>query len=113
MIVPVPLHINRLRERGYNQARLIAGHVAQMRGLPLVPQAIYRQVETHSQVGLNAEEREANMQGAFGADPQTVSAQTILLIDDVYTTGATLAACAQAAREAGAAAVYGLTGTMA
>lgn len=113
IIIPVPLHMNRLQKRGYNQATLLARQVAQMHMLPLFPQAIHRQVETRSQVGLNAEERRTNMQDAFRADPQLIANQNILLIDDVFTTGATIGACAQAAREAGAAAVFGLTVTMA
>jgi ComF family protein len=111
MIVPVPMHTTRLRERGYNQAQLLGEHAAQQLAIPCVPEAVQRLRHTQSQVNLNAQERQANMQDAFEANPQLVSGQTILLIDDVYTTGATLAACAQTALDAGATAVYGLTVT--
>lgn len=113
MLVPVPLHINRLRTRGYNQSELLAQPAAAQLGIPLIAQALQRQTETRSQVGLNAEERQANMTEAFRADPQFVAGKTILLVDDVLTTGATLEACAAAALAAGATAVYGLTVTMA
>lgn len=111
MIVPVPMHTTRLRERGYNQAQLLGEVTAQQLTIPCAADAIRRLRQTQSQVTLNAQERLANMQDAFEANPQIVSGQTILLIDDVYTTGATLAACAQAALDAGALAVYGLTVT--
>lgn len=111
IIVPVPMHTTRLRERGYNQAQLLGEHAAQALAIPCVAEAIRRLRQTQSQVTLNAQERLANMQDAFEAAPQLVSGQTLLLIDDVYTTGATLAACAQAALDAGASAVYGLTVT--
>jgi ComF family protein len=111
IILPVPMHTSRLRERGYNQAQLLGEHAAQQLAIPCVTEAVHRIRQTQSQVTLNAQERIANMQDAFQANPQLVSGQTILLIDDVYTTGATLAACAQAALDAGASAVYGLAVT--
>jgi ComF family protein len=112
-LVPVPLHIDRQQQRGYNQAALLASAVSEVTGIPMLSQALERQIDTRSQVGLNAEERQANVQDAFRARPDLIAHQTILLIDDVYTTGATLEACAQAALEAGASAVYGLTVTAA
>jgi ComF family protein len=113
LVVPVPLHAERLRERGYNQAELLACTVAASSGVMLSHQAVWRTVSTQSQVGLTAQARKQNMQGVFTADPTVVAERAVLMIDDVLTTGATLGACAQAAREAGAAAVYGLTVTMA
>lgn len=113
MIVPVPLYTSRLHERGYNQSQLIGAQVARMQALPMLPQAITRQTETRSQVRLNMRERQQNMENAFIADGLLVRGKTILLIDDVYTTGATLGACALAALDAGAVAVYGLIVTMA
>lgn len=113
IIVPVPLHKTRLAERGYNQAQLLSEHVAEEILLPCLAEAVRRQRNTQSQVTLNAMERQTNLEDAFQANPQIVSGKRILLIDDVYTTGATLSACAQAILQAGAQAVYGLTVTVA
>ena len=106
-VVPVPLHAQRLAERGYNQSALLAGAFAQHMGLPLAESWLSRARQTRSQVGLNAAERQQNVADAFSAD-SVVAGKRLLLIDDVFTTGATLAACAQALRQAGAVAVYGL-----
>lgn len=113
LIIPVPLSKKRLHQRGYNQSELMAQYIAASRSCLLIPQAIGRAIDTRSQVGLNMQERKENMTGVFRADSQIVAGKTILLIDDVCTTGATLEACAQAALEAGAAAVYALTASMA
>jgi ComF family protein len=113
ILIPVPLHTERLQSRGYNQAQLLGEYVAETMMLPISPAALTRQRYTQSQVELGAQARLANVQDAFVADPQAVSGKTILLIDDVYTTGATLSACAVAALAAGARTVYGLTVTAA
>lgn len=113
IVVPVPLHRSRERRRGYNQAKLLVEAVAGQLMQPYATTALTRERNTTSQVGLNGAQRRANVQNAFRGDPQRLAARTILLIDDVYTTGATLAACAQAALDAGAKAVYGLTVTAA
>ena len=113
MIVPVPLNQKRLRQRGYNQSELMARYIAATPPILLMPQAIDRAIDTRSQVGLNMQERKENMKGVFRADSQAVANKTILLIDDVCTTGSTLEACAQAALDAGAKAVYALTVSMA
>jgi ComF family protein len=110
IIVPVPLHTKRLAERGYNQSQILAEVVAAQTGLSCTPQAVQRQRETRSQVEVGTrEQRLINVADAFLADPRLVGQKKILLVDDVCTTGATLSACAQAALEAGAAAVYALT----
>ena len=107
-VVPVPLHEQRMAERGYNQAELLAQHFCQAVGLPLQPEWLARTRETRHQVGLGPSERHTNVVGAFSAGAE-VAGQRLLLVDDVYTTGATLRACAAALLAAGAAAVYGLT----
>ena len=109
MIAPVPLHTTRLEERGYNQSQLIGDQLARRLNSMCLPEALERSRNTPSQVGLNAQERKMNVSDAFHALPELVSGRHILLVDDVLTTGATLQACAEAARAAGAAAVYGLT----
>ncbi len=108
-VIPVPLGPGRLNQRGYNQAALLALFVAAENGWRYLPQALIRQRDTKSQVGLSVEERFANVEGAFLADPRQVEGCHILLVDDVATTGATLAACSQALKEAGAQTVYAVT----
>lgn len=107
MILPVPLHSTRQRERGANQAELLTRHVALTLNLPYSHDTLTRWRDTPPQVGLNREQRLENVRDAFRANTQLNG--KVLLVDDVFTTGATLRACAQAAREAGAHAVYGLT----
>lgn len=107
-IVPVPLHEERMAERGYNQAQLLADCFANGTGIPVMGNAIGRVRSTPYQVGLNARDRVANVKGAFSAVPDRVSAKALLLLDDVSTTGSTMSECAAALRSAGAAAVYGL-----
>jgi ComF family protein len=111
-VTPVPLHAQRQQERGYNQAELLARSFCRQVDLPLQKHWLERQRLTRSQVGLHAHERNLNVADAFRAHP-AVYGKCILLIDDVYTTGATLTACAQAARAAGASTVYALTLAMA
>lgn len=107
-VTPVPLHAQRLAERGYNQSERLAAAFCAATGLALEPDWLARSRETRQQVGLDAAQRQVNVAGAFVASP-AVAGRTLLLIDDVFTTGATLRACAAAALDQGARAVYGLT----
>jgi ComF family protein len=108
-IVPVPLSGLRERTRGYNQALLLARELARELGLPAQPRALRRRRHTPPQArAAGAEERRRNVMGAFEARPSAVRGRALLLIDDVTTTGATLVACAAAAREAGARSVWAL-----
>jgi competence protein ComFC len=109
LVVPVPLGQARAKSRGYNQAALLARGYAELRGLRCAPHGARRWRETGSQVGLSPTERRANVAGAFEGNPRVVGGQTIILVDDVCTTGATLSACAEALLAAGAAEVWGLT----
>lgn len=111
MIIPVPIHTQRLRERGYNQATLIAEDFAIMTQTPCIPEALTRTRATRTQVGLTETERHQNVSGAFVANTQLVRGQRIALLDDVRTTGATLNECALALRDAGARAVVALAVT--
>lgn len=106
-VVPVPLAQERFQERGYNQSELLASAFCHSVQLPLRPAWLIRRRSTQSQVGLTAAERQHNVQDAFVA-ATAVAGKRILLIDDVFTTGATMRACAQAALSAGAQVIYGL-----
>jgi ComF family protein len=109
IVVPVPLGRMRQRQRGYNQVALIARSLAGSLGIDFRPEAIQRIRETRSQVGLDAEARRTNVQGAFQAKPQDVQNSTVCLVDDLMTTGATLVSCAEALRLAGCRQVLGLS----
>lgn len=109
IVVPVPLSNDRLKERGYNQAALIALPIALGLGLKYHPKALKRVRETESQVGLSISQRHENVFGAFIADQRMVSGKNILIVDDVATSGATLNACADALLLARAAEVNAIT----
>lgn len=109
LLVPVPLHPARLRERGYNQAELLARSVSRTMGLPLSPRSLVRRRATRSQTLLNEEERRENVRDAFlVVREEEVRGKKVVLIDDVLTTGATLRSAGSALLEAGADEVYGL-----
>ena len=109
LVAPIPLSAQRMRERGYNQSSLLARPLAYAIQKPYQPQILIRSRETRSQVGLNLVERRANVQGGFLARGDQVRGKVVLLVDDVTTTGSTIDACAQALRDVGVSAVYGLT----
>ncbi|MCC6148152.1 MAG: ComF family protein [Anaerolineaceae bacterium] len=109
LVVPVPLAAQRRLDRGYNQAGLLALPVALSRELRYSNKALRRTRETRSQVGLTGEERHINVKDAFTADSNIVKEKSVLVVDDVATTGATQEACARALLAAGASTIYGLT----
>jgi predicted amidophosphoribosyltransferase len=88
---------------------MIAREVAKFLHLPYAPSVLQRVRETRSQVGLNASARVDNVRGAFYADPNGVQDEVVLIIDDLFTTGATMSACAQALLEARAKMVFGMS----
>ena len=103
VVVPVPLHGSRLRERGYNQSVLIARALARVLDLPVEDRALKRVRATETQTNLDSAQRGANMEGAFLVRRKDlVRGRPVLLVDDVVTTGATANACAAALLEAGA-----------
>ncbi len=109
-IVPVPLHRRRMSARGFNQAQLLARFAGRGLPVPVMPGALVRCRPTPPQRGLGARARAANVAGAFAVPPRrraAVVGTRILLVDDVITTGATMAAAARALSDAGAAAVLG------
>jgi len=109
VLVPVPLHSRRLRERGYNQSALLAAEVGKRNCLPVVADSLVRLRHTKAQVKTaDAEERQRNLAGAFGCRNTKLAGKRVLVVDDVCTTGATLNSCATALRAAGATSVWGL-----
>jgi ComF family protein len=105
-LVPVPVHALRLRQRGYNQAGLLAAELARLVGLPLT-EALVRERPTTQQHRLDRAARLRNLRDAFAAQPATRPPRTVILVDDILTTSATLEACATVLRAAGAERVLG------
>ena len=104
-IVAVPLHASRLRERGFNQAAMLARAAARILALPVLSRALVRTRATGPQTALDRASRAANVRGSMRASPRMVSGVRVLLVDDVFTTGATAAAAAHALLDAGATSV--------
>jgi ComF family protein len=109
VLIPVPLGKKRLKERGYNQVALVARPLAYQLGWNYEPDALWKTRETRSQVGLSISQRSENVQDAYQADPKVVKHKSILIMDDVATTGSTISACTTALVSAGAQEVYVLT----
>jgi ComF family protein len=110
VLVPVPLHPRRLRARGFNQAEVLARALARRTSCALGGRALVRRQDTPAQTGLSAAARRANLRDAFAVRRRScVAGRTVVLIDDVLTTGSTARACARALRQAGAAEVRLLT----
>lgn len=109
VLVPVPLHKKRLRERGYNQSGLLARELSRLTNLPVVEDYLIRQHHTSPQARTsNVGERRSNVAGAFACRNHGLRDKQVLLIDDVSTSGATLDACAAALKAAGVASAWGL-----
>jgi ComF family protein len=105
LVVPIPLSKSKLSRRGFNQAQLLAQEVAAGLNLPL-GEILIKTKDTPAQARLNRREREKNLQRAFGVvNTDTIKGKTLLLIDDVFTTGATASATAELLRQGGAAEV--------
>jgi ComF family protein len=105
VLVPVPLHAGRLRFRRYNQSLLLACELGKLTGLDVDPHFVMRHRNTRQQVGLSGDGRLRNVQGAFSAHPRLVErlrGQAVVLVDDVYTTGATVKSVTRVLRRAGA-----------
>ena len=110
LVVAVPLHQARLKERGFNQSQLLAETLCRVAGLPLLqPEVLRRERATQQQIHLGPEERRQNVSGAFEWAGPPLTGVSVLLIDDVATTGATLEACGEALHAAGATRVWALT----
>lgn len=109
-VIPVPLHPRRIRERGFNQSLLLGERLAAYLALPLLPEVLQRWKDTPPQVGLSATERARNVRGAFApGEIAPVQGKAVLLVDDIMTTGATVAECARVLKKHGAGEVHVLT----
>lgn len=109
-LVPIPLHPIKQRERGYNQAALIARGIKEVTGMAVDEKVLKRIKNTKTQTQLSAAERQVNVEGAFALKSNSFQAgQTFILIDDVITTGATMSAAARVLKEAGAVKIIGVS----
>jgi len=110
VLIPVPLHPQRLHQRGYNQSLLLARKLGKLCGIPVHSDILKRRINTPPQaMTASSIERHLNMRGAFTSLDGKLKDKKVLLIDDVSTSGATLDACASALKQAGAISVWGLT----
>jgi ComF family protein len=108
--MPVPLHPSRLRERGYNQSDLLADSIASELDIPCVKDVLIRKRRTKTMSALAPQKRPRNVEGAFAvARPAAICGKTIVLVDDVLTTGSTVEACAMVLLKSGAQDVFVLT----
>jgi ComF family protein len=110
VIVPVPLHPKRLRERGYNQSLLLANELGKLTALPVNDNCLVRKIYNVPQAKtVSVEERRQNVIGIFSCVNEDLLEKKVLLVDDVTTSGATLNACASVLKTGGAMSVWGLT----
>ena len=107
-IIPVPLHPKRLSKRGFNQSELLAEALSRRTGIPVLNDLLERKIHTDPQAGLSGKERRNNLKGAFSCK-KSLPAETVILVDDVITTGSTLSACAEALKKSGIQKVYACT----
>lgn len=108
-IVPVPLHSSKERSRGFNQAELLAKELGKLTGLLAETDAVVRIRKTRPQKKLSHKERRANLKGAFGVRKDWKPAKTVLIVDDIYTTGNTIHRIAKVLKRAGVQKVFFLT----
>jgi ComF family protein len=108
ILVPVPVHPHRRRERGYNQSSELAKHWSQILKIPVLEDALVRVVDTRTQTRLDSDQRRSNLEQVFRVGRAFCPDRPIVLVDDVLTTGATLSACAAALLLGGAPSVRAL-----
>lgn len=113
MVIPVPLHKRKKRERGYNQSELIARGLSEAAGVALRADLVFRQRFTDSQTTLSLQERKKNMEEAFQCTRAEVRGKSIIVVDDIITTGATIESCAQVLKNAGAVAIIAASAALA
>lgn len=106
VLVPVPVHPARKRRRGFNQAEILAGLIAGKMGLPMDPDLLIRNKKTRPQKQLSPAERLKNLREAFGPGKAAAHYETVLLVDDIYTTGSTVEACSRVLKGMGVKRIY-------
>ncbi|MEA3295747.1 MAG: ComF family protein [Patescibacteria group bacterium] len=110
ILIPVPLHRKKLKNRGYNQSQEIAKHLSRFLNIPLYQNVLIKTKNTHQQVGLLSEQRQKNIKGAFACQNiEQIKNKKIFLIDDVFTTGATTSECSKILKQSGANEVWAVT----
>ena len=110
VIIPVPLHLDRLNERGFNQSELLAATIGRESGIDVATGVLTRKKYTESQVSLTRLERRQNVRGVFEADgSRTIKDKSVLVVDDIMTTGATLNECSRALKGLDPASIYCLS----
>ena len=110
ILIAIPLDKKKLKLRGYNQSELLAQKLAEVINIPLIKDNLVKVKETKPQMELSKEERHKNLLGAFAIkNPAELAGKKIFLVDDVYTTGSTMTACASVLRNSGAKSVWGIT----
>jgi len=109
VLIPIPLGKKRLKERGYNQVAMVARPLAYSLNLEYAPQGLWKTRETRSLVGLNISQRRENVSKVYQADVKVVNGMSILLMDDVSTTGSTVLSATESLLSAGAQNVYAIT----
>ena len=109
IIIPIPLHSKRRKKRGYNQAEIIAEQIGKRVGISVVSDILVRRINTDPQKKLNHSERKQNLKHAFILKSELKKVKTVLLVDDIYTTGNTMDAAAKVLKSGGAEKVYFLT----
>ncbi len=107
VIVPVPLHKTRQRERGFNQSELVAAELSKSLHVKMAPNLLKRIAYTQTQTRLSARERQLSLKNVFVLSDSEISGKTILIVDDLITTGATINACAKILKEGGCHQVFG------
>lgn len=105
-LIPVPIHPSKMRKRGFNQAALIADGVGRTYGIKVIDDVLKRKHKTYAQKHLDNRDRMSNLKGAFYADAKKLDLKSVVIVDDIYTTGSTIDSCAEALLECGVEKVY-------
>ena len=110
ILMPVPIHSKKLRERGYNQSEELAKELSKVLNVPIVSNVLVKIKNTEPQMKLSKSEREKNLEGVFAIkNPEKIRDKKVFLVDDVYTTGSTMAECAKTLKKSGVKTVWGIS----